>query len=337
MNLLRALDSHPKRFQRHTKHDDPSRAGPEQLHFVYGFGSVRSRARYWDPSGGPDAGRGGGRSNGANPSPEPNAPPSKARVGEGRRLRTADPAGGRTRAQAERAGAQTRQQGLWKGRVGPFVKLSGVLMLELTGVFFGIFALCNAPRVERARIAALDGCQSRRASALHRVLRHGGTLRLLLHQQLCESAPASARVNEEDQCGVHLSGMADEIKTSSGILSNRSTLRRAGAFHRGTASLVSRERIPLPGHSADMYRGRLWTMRQYAGIGTRRSRTGAINFCSRMAPRGCRSLRSAHADRLRFGSPLAWARWARSASRSTRSKICSGSSMELRWIPSRPR
>ena len=33
----------------------------------------------------------------------------------------------------------------------------------------------------------------------------------------------------------------------------------------------------------DMYRGRLWTMRQYAGFGTAKRATGAIVTCSRKA------------------------------------------------------
>jgi hypothetical protein len=59
-------------------------------------------------------------------------------------------AGARVGQQAARTTAQVRQtgKGLKRGSKrfgeavwGPFVKLSGVLWLELTGVFFGIFAL----------------------------------------------------------------------------------------------------------------------------------------------------------------------------------------------------
>jgi hypothetical protein len=66
---------------------------------------------------------------------------------------TAQPSSARVAQQAARKAAQARQtgQGLVRGskRFGeavwtPFVKLSGVLGLELAGVFFGVFALFGA-------------------------------------------------------------------------------------------------------------------------------------------------------------------------------------------------
>lgn len=78
-------------------------------------------------------------------SPNPtatNAPPSKAEV-----------AGAQAAAQVKKTSTQVKQtgQGLKRGSKrfgeavwGPFVKLSGVLWLELTGVFFGIFAVFAA-------------------------------------------------------------------------------------------------------------------------------------------------------------------------------------------------
>ena len=81
--------------------------------------------------------------------------------------------GGRLAGWADRLRASTAQvrqtgQGLKEGGKrfgeavwGPFAKLSGVLWLELTGVFFGIFALfAGRGRVEDAGGIAWDGCES---------------------------------------------------------------------------------------------------------------------------------------------------------------------------------
>lgn len=75
-------------------------------------------------------------------------PPNPART-----ERVSQPSGARVGQQAARTATQARQtgQGLIRGskRFGeaawkPFVKLSGVLWLELTGVFFGLFAVFGA-------------------------------------------------------------------------------------------------------------------------------------------------------------------------------------------------
>ena len=68
----------------------------------------------------------------------------------------------RTTAQARQTGLQTGQ-GLKQGGKrfghavwGPFVKLSGVLWLEVTGVFFGIFALFAGGGVWKMRADLRD-------------------------------------------------------------------------------------------------------------------------------------------------------------------------------------
>ena len=94
--------------------------------------------------------------------PNPSAPATKpaqngtrtsAPVRTEQRAQTAQPSSTRVAQQAARKATQARQtgQGLVRGskRFGeavwtPFVKLSGVLGLELAGVFFGVFALFGA-------------------------------------------------------------------------------------------------------------------------------------------------------------------------------------------------
>jgi hypothetical protein len=80
-------------------------------------------------------------SSGAKAGPAPEAASPKSKV---------EDAGARAGQQAARTTTQVRQtgRGLKQGTKrfgeavwGPFVKLSGVLWLEVTGVFFGIFAL----------------------------------------------------------------------------------------------------------------------------------------------------------------------------------------------------
>jgi hypothetical protein len=81
-------------------------------------------------------------------------------------------AGGRLGEQAARTTAQVRQtgRGLKEGGRrfgeavwGPFVKLSGALWLELTGVFFGIFAVFAAVNAWKIRGALHETAGSRDA------------------------------------------------------------------------------------------------------------------------------------------------------------------------------
>ena len=58
------------------------------------------------------------------------------------------------------------------------------------------------------------------------------------------------------------------------------------------------------GVHADMYRGRLWTMRQYAGFGTAESTNERFKFLLGAGPdRALVRLRPAHPDGLRLGPP----------------------------------
>ena len=98
--------------------------------------------------------------------------------------------------QAARTTSQVRQtgKGLKQGTKrfgeavwGPFVKLSGVLWLELTGVFFGIFAVFAAGGVWKMR------GEWRQTAANHdartrsdRGRCDGGAVWVLLREQLCE-------------------------------------------------------------------------------------------------------------------------------------------------------
>ena len=85
-------------------------------------------------------------------------------------------------------------------------------------------------------------------------------------------------------------------------------------------------RVPLhPRRLPRMYRGRLWTMRQYAGMGTPRRRTGASGTSSSRGRPACPSpstCRRRWATTPTTRGPRA--RSARSASRSTRSRTWSG-------------
>ena len=76
--------------------------------------------------------------------------------------------------QAARTAAQVRQtkQGLKEGGKrfgqaawGPFVKLSGVLWLELTGVFFGIFAVFAGGNAWKLRWALRETAENHDAHA----------------------------------------------------------------------------------------------------------------------------------------------------------------------------
>ena len=80
--------------------------------------------------------------------------------------------GGEAAQQAARTTAQVLQtgQGLKRGSKrfgeavwGPFVKLSGVLWLELTGVFFGIFALSAAGAAWKVRAGMQDSAANHNA------------------------------------------------------------------------------------------------------------------------------------------------------------------------------
>jgi len=96
--------------------------------------------------------------------------PAAAAVGGERK--SAASSGERLAQQAARTTAQVLQtgQGLKRGSKrfgeavwGPFVKLSGVLWLELTGVFFGIFALSAAGAAWKARAGMQDSAANHNA------------------------------------------------------------------------------------------------------------------------------------------------------------------------------
>ena len=83
------------------------------------------------------------------------------------------------------------------------------------------------------------------------------------------------------------------------------------------------------GVQATMYRGRLWTMRQYAGMGDAEESNKRYKYLLANGTTGpLRRLRSAHPDRPGF-RPSRWpsAKSARSAWPSIRSKTCSACSM----------
>ena len=92
------------------------------------------------------------------------------------------------------------------------------------------------------------------------------------------------------------------------LFETTSHLPRPGRLHRRrpvarlerTRTARLSRRIPVyPRRAADMYRGRFWTMRQYAGYASAADRTRAIATCSSAARPGCRSHSTAHADGLR--------------------------------------
>ena len=76
--------------------------------------------------------------------------------------------------------------------LGPFVRLSGVLMLELSGVFFGIFALYGLATVWRLRTEW-------HAGALHHREWLGGVIMLLLFGYFCVSSFIRARLRERQR------------------------------------------------------------------------------------------------------------------------------------------
>jgi hypothetical protein len=99
------------------------------------------------------------------------SPQRPAAAAEGER-KSAVPTGERLAQQAARTTAQVLQtgQGLKRGSKrfgeavwGPFVKLSGVLWLELTGVFFGIFALSAAGAAWKVRAGMQDSAANHNA------------------------------------------------------------------------------------------------------------------------------------------------------------------------------
>jgi hypothetical protein len=88
-------------------------------------------------------------------SPDPRAVRARQQAGQ-----TAGTAVRQGVVEARTTGRNLKQGGKRFGEAvwGPFVKLSGVLWLELTGVFFGLFALSAAIEVVRQRAAfALGG------------------------------------------------------------------------------------------------------------------------------------------------------------------------------------
>jgi len=82
------------------------------------------------------------------PNPEPNPSPAARQAGTAAGTVTA-----RTvqQARAKTAGVKRGAKRFGEAVWGPFVKLSGVLWLELTGVFFGLFALTAAVEVFKHR------------------------------------------------------------------------------------------------------------------------------------------------------------------------------------------
>ena len=80
-----------------------------------------------------------------------------------------------------------------------------------------------------------------------------------------------------------------------------------------------------------MYRGRLWTMRQFAGFGTAEDTNARFRYLLAQGQTGpLRRLRSAHADGLRLRpSAVARAKWANAAWPSVRSQIWKRSSTDI--------
>jgi hypothetical protein len=84
-----------------------------------------------------------------NPSAKPAAAPTRATAAGTQAGQQVRQAAGQVKQTREglRRGGKRFGEAVW----GPFVKLSGVLWLELTGVFFGIFALFAASEVWKQR------------------------------------------------------------------------------------------------------------------------------------------------------------------------------------------
>src|SRR5882757_2116546 len=86
-----------------------------------------------------------------------------------------------------------------------------------------------------------------------------------------------------------------------------------------------------------MYRGRLWTMRQYAGMGDAEESNRRYKF---LLAHGRKGSRWHSICRRRLGTTRIlhwhWARWERLGWRSIRSRTWSGCSMEFGWTRSPP-
>jgi hypothetical protein len=101
------------------------------------------------------------------------------------------------------AGARNAQQGLKRGSKrfgeavwGPFVRLSGVLWLEVSGVFFGIFALFAGLGVWRLRGAwRLAGANGTANEGAHRSF-EGAAVMLAVFGYFCASSFIKARRRE---------------------------------------------------------------------------------------------------------------------------------------------
>ena len=105
------------------------------------------------------------------------------------------------------------------------------------------------------------------------------------------------------------------------------------------------ERLDLPGEfpftrgvQPTMYRGRFWTMRQYAGFGTAEDSNKRYHYLLKSGQTGLSVAFDLHADGPRLRPPAReGVRSARSASRSTRSATCRSSSTASRSARSRRR
>jgi hypothetical protein len=100
-------------------------------------------------------------------------------------------------------GARSAQQGLQRGGKrfgeavwGPFVRLSGVVWLEVSGVFFGIFALFAGLAVWHLRGAwRLAGANGAANAGAHRSF-EGAVLMLAVFGYFCASSFVRARRRE---------------------------------------------------------------------------------------------------------------------------------------------
>jgi len=138
---------------------------------------------------------------------------------------------------------------------------------------------------------------------------------------------------------VHLSVMSETTKTSSGIPVELVYRAENLAGFNNAATVGEPGEFPFTrGIQPTMYRGRLWTMRQYAGMGDAKESNKRYKF---LLAHGTKGLSVAFDLPTQIGydsdSPLALGEVGKVGSRSTRSRICNCCSMGLRWIRSRHR
>ncbi len=151
---------------------------------------------------------------------------------------------------------------------GPLARLSGALWLEVTGLFFGIFAVFAAQGAWKMR-GEWHSTASNHDAHMHLL---ASAAMAVVFGYFCVSSFVRGEPPHQTTLSflarVHYSGMAESKKNSSEVPVR--PVYRAADFEGFDAATQLGEPGEYPftrGIQPTMYRGRLWTMRQYAGHG----------------------------------------------------------------------